>query len=452
MESRSFCDYNSCFSNKSISIALIYAERNKYPLMLSKVEELLRCYWWDIAKAVVQTLLVYLVIRFRYRSVKDIIDFPPEVVDKLIKKFDPDELVSSLPDEVLLPDVYNPGLMDLASFDVFDLSNRNKDEIIEVIREYGVGTCGPRGFYGTLDLHLELEKTISEELGVESTIVYSNSFTAVSSIIACFCLHKDIVFYHAHANEAILRGISLSRATTIEYKSLEELEGKLSIFIDPKQKNFVITEGLFRNTGEITDIRRLLELREKHPFRIILDESFSIPLLHKQGVCGLCNADLRSIDILIGSLAHGLCSSGAFSCGSEYTVDYQRLSSLSYCFSASTPAALAKAAILNIKQNFSCERLRELTKLFHDTFSSKEYEIISDPFSPIIVISERKVTRKTKTKESLLSDILEIRKKFISSGIMVGFNHNPWPSIRMCIKSETTESEIKKLVRIWKNW
>jgi hypothetical protein len=28
------------------------------------------------------------------------------------------------------------------------------------IDEYAVGTCGPRGFYGTLDLHLELERKV----------------------------------------------------------------------------------------------------------------------------------------------------------------------------------------------------------------------------------------------------------------------------------------------------
>jgi serine palmitoyltransferase len=419
---------------------------------LHKIGELMEHYWWDIAKAAVQTLLVYLVIRFRYRSVKDVIDFPPAVVDKLIKKFDPDELVTSLPDEALLPGTYDPGLLDLAGFDAFALSNRNKEEIIEVIRKYGVGTCGPRGFYGTLDLHLELERVISEELGMESTIVYSNSFTAISSIIACFCLHRDIVFYHAHANEAVLRGISLTKSKTIEYKSLDELAGKLAVFADPRQKNFVITEGLFRNTGEIADIRELLELKKQHPFRIILDESLSIPFLHKKGICGLYDVDIRSIDILIGSLAHGLCSSGAFSCGPEYTVDYQRLSSLSYCFSASAPGALAKAAILNMKEEFDIEKLRLLVRLFHETFSSENYEIISDALSPIVVVSERKVTRKTRTKKDLLREILEIRKEFIRNGVMVGFNQSPWPSIRMCFKVEMSEKDVKKIVRLWKKW
>jgi len=35
------------------------------------------------------------------------------------------------------------------------------------LRKYGCGTCGPRGFYGTLDVHLELEAALATFLGTE---------------------------------------------------------------------------------------------------------------------------------------------------------------------------------------------------------------------------------------------------------------------------------------------
>ncbi len=40
-------------------------------------------------------------------------------------------------------------------------------------RKYGIGSCGPRGFYGTLDVHLELERTAAKFMGVEEAILYS---------------------------------------------------------------------------------------------------------------------------------------------------------------------------------------------------------------------------------------------------------------------------------------
>ena len=27
----------------------------------------------------------------------------------------------------------------------------------ETVKKYGIGSCGPRGFYGTIDVHLTLE-------------------------------------------------------------------------------------------------------------------------------------------------------------------------------------------------------------------------------------------------------------------------------------------------------
>ena len=37
---------------------------------------------------------------------------------------------------------------------------------LESISKYGVGSCGPRGFYGTVDVHLELEKRLAQFMQV----------------------------------------------------------------------------------------------------------------------------------------------------------------------------------------------------------------------------------------------------------------------------------------------
>jgi serine palmitoyltransferase len=42
----------------------------------------------------------------------------------------------------------------------------------ETVECYGVGSCGPRGFYGTFDVHLELEKALAQFMGQEEAIIY----------------------------------------------------------------------------------------------------------------------------------------------------------------------------------------------------------------------------------------------------------------------------------------
>ena len=43
-------------------------------------------------------------------------------------------------------------LINMSSFNFLGLngSKRIEDAVVETMKEYGVGTCGPRGFYGTL--------------------------------------------------------------------------------------------------------------------------------------------------------------------------------------------------------------------------------------------------------------------------------------------------------------
>ncbi len=57
-----------------------------------------------------------------------------------------------------------------------------------------------------------------------------------------------------------------------------------------QQRRFIVTEGLFRNTGEICNLPGVLALKEKFFYRVIMDESMSfgvrnsitIPLLCRQ--------------------------------------------------------------------------------------------------------------------------------------------------------------------------
>lgn len=42
----------------------------------------------------------------------------------------------------------------------------------ETVERYGVGSCGPRGFYGTFDVHLDLEKALADFMGQEEGIIY----------------------------------------------------------------------------------------------------------------------------------------------------------------------------------------------------------------------------------------------------------------------------------------
>ena len=85
------------------------------------------------------------------------------------------------------------------------------------------------GFF--LDVHMELEREITDFLGTEAVILYSQGFSTISSVIPAFCKRGDIIVADRGVNFAIQKGMQISRSTIRWYdhndlRSLEEvLEG-----------------------------------------------------------------------------------------------------------------------------------------------------------------------------------------------------------------------------------
>ena len=79
-------------------------------------------------------------------------------------------------------------VLNLSSFDFLGFS---QDETVRVtarsaLEKYGCGSCGPRGFYGTIDQHLMIEEAMAVFMGTEEAISYSDGAATVSSTIPAF--------------------------------------------------------------------------------------------------------------------------------------------------------------------------------------------------------------------------------------------------------------------------
>lgn len=85
--------------------------------------------------------------------------------------------------------------MNLATMNYLNLlaSDTIRQKAIATLKEYGVGTCGPPGFYGTLDIHMQLERDIARFLGTDEAIIYAQDFSAISSVIPAFAKRGDVL-------------------------------------------------------------------------------------------------------------------------------------------------------------------------------------------------------------------------------------------------------------------
>jgi len=107
-----------------------------------------------------------------------------------------------------------------------------------------------------------------------------------------------------------------------------------------------VTEGTFEKDGAIVDLLNLIELKHKYKYRLILDESISFGTVGRTGrsLTELYNVLATQIDMLIGSVANGLNSSGGFCAGPRIVVDHPPINGTSFVFSSAVLALVAVSA------------------------------------------------------------------------------------------------------------
>lgn len=245
----------------------------------------------------------------------------------------------------------------------------------KIIREYGVGTCGPRAFYGTTDVHLELEQRLAEFLGFEASIVYSYGFVAISSSIAAYCKKSDTVFVDEKVNVAIQQGLQSSRSNVVCFKhndveSLREEVEKVLTKENGKKRSrkFLIVEGVSWATGKLLPLEEFLKVAEEFKMRVFLEETYSIGVFGDQGkgLTEYFNIDPSRIDMVIATLETAIGSIGGFCVGSNAIIEHQSLSGSGYIFSASLPTYLVKACIEAIDRiGETPKRLQTLSREMH---------------------------------------------------------------------------------------
>ena len=166
-------------------------------------------------------------------------------------------------------------VMNLASFNFTGLAGNEdiKQKATEALRKYGLGSCGPAGFYGTIDVHTDLEKNIADFLGTEDAILYSQAFSTVSSVIPAFAKRGDIIVADRNINFAIQKGLQISRSTIrwFDHNDMKNLEEVLESINKenrkrraPLTRRFIITEGIFERDGSMADLPKLVRQYHQH--------------------------------------------------------------------------------------------------------------------------------------------------------------------------------------------
>ncbi|KAH8653332.1 aminotransferase class I and II [Xylariales sp. PMI_506] len=418
-----------------------------------------------------------------------------EEIDELVRDWEPEPLVASQStfeeaEMDKLPVIVGPTgpkarlsngktVTNLASYNFynFNANEQIKEKAIQTLKTYGVGPCGPPQFYGTQDVHMKTEADIAAYLGTESCIVYAQAFSTISSVIPSFCKRGDVIVADKQVNYAIRKGLELSRSHIkwFNHNDMDDLERVMKqVARDQAKKKltrrFIVTEGLFELVGDSVNLPKLVELKEKYKFRVILDETWSFGVLGRtgRGLTEAQNVDSSQIDMIVGSLAGPLCAGGGFCAGARDAVVHQRITAASYTFSAALPAMLAVTAseTLNLLQSNPeiLTQCRENIKAMRVQLDPRSdwVQCTSSPENPILllvlkpdIVRARGLTYEDQERilqecvdESLNNGVLITRLKVLPAiSSMAAPKDETWilrPALKVCITSGLSKKEIEK--------
>ncbi|KAJ8761383.1 hypothetical protein K2173_001514 [Erythroxylum novogranatense] len=331
------------------------------------------------------------------------------------------------------------------------------------LEKYGVGSCGPRGFYGTIDVHLDCEARIAKFLGTPDSILYSYGLSTMFSAIPCFCKKGDIIVVDEGVHWGIQNGLNLSRSTIVYFKhnDMESLQNALEkVTVDNKRakklRRYIVVEAVYQNSGQVALLDKIIRLKERYRFRLLLDESNSLGVLGSsgRGITEYYGVPIEKIDIITAAMGHSLATEGGFCTGSARVIDHQRLSSSGYVFSASLPPYLASAAItaIDVLENNPTliSKLKDnITIMWKGLTDLHGLFIVSNVESPIVFLKLEKSTGSKKNDLQLLEQIAECALKedsvFVVTSKRSTLDRCPLPiGIRLFISAAHSEADLLK--------
>ncbi len=259
-----------------------------------------------------------------------------------------------------------------ASYSYLGLINhpRINEAAKKAVDKFGTGTNGVRLLAGTLTIHSELEETIANFKHTESAITYSSGYATNITVISSLIGRGDYVFSDKLNHASIVDGCLMSGAEfrRFRHNDMQHLEGLLKN-APPEVAKLVIADSVFSMDGDIIDLPNVVKLTQKYGAWLMIDEAHSVGVLGKTGrgieeYFGLEDV----IDIKMGTLSKTIPSVGGYVAAKKDVINYLRLASRAYIFSAALPPAQAAAANEAFKvildEPWRIERLNQNTKQF----------------------------------------------------------------------------------------
>ncbi len=219
--------------------------------------------------------------------------------------------------------------------------------LAEVGHKYSFGSSSARLLTGNLPIYEELETLITSLFNHSaiqsfnrSTLLLNSGYHANVAVVSALAGAGDVVFSDKLNHASIIDGMQLAKGRFFRYKhnDAKNLEQLLNRERDNFKNAIIISESVFSMDGDIADLAKLVELKEKYNCILVVDEAHAFGVFGDKGLgvaekLGL----IGEIDLIMGTFGKAIGSMGAFVTGKKVLIDYLVNKARPFIFSTALP-------------------------------------------------------------------------------------------------------------------
>lgn len=263
--------------------------------------------------------------------------------------------------------------------------------------EYGFAyPMGSRMLTGNTDEHEALERELADFVGKPDAFLLNYGYQGFMSVIDALTDRHDVVIYDQLSHACLIDGVRLTPALRMSFRhnDIAHLEERLQKAVSHVEKTgggiLVITEGVFGMRGDLGALDKIAALKEKYPFRLLVDDAHGFGSMGKtgRGVPEHFGVE-EAVDIWLATFAKSMALIGAFVAGEKDIVHYLRYHLRSQIYAKSLPIALVIGARKRLElirtQPERLEKLRHITTLLQEGLKKAGLDIgpTQSPVTPV---------------------------------------------------------------------
>lgn len=337
-----------------------------------------------------------------------------------------------------------------------------RDQVIQSIEQFGVGSCTAAEEFGRSVPLYQLEKMVAAFLCKEDAVVCGMGFATNFAGLPSLFDKNTLVFSDQLNHASLVAGIRISagKVQVFPHNRFSVLERMIEQAIVngqprthlPWQRMVIIVEGIYSMEGEIVELRKLIQIKKKYRCHLYIDEAHSIGALGAtgRGVVEYSGVDPDDVDIFMGTFTKSFGSIGGYIAGNKDVIDFVRHSSTMCMYGDSMSPGCCQQALGTFEvltgedgTDLGKQRIKALhdnSAFFRNALVDMGLAVLGEDVSPVVPVMLYQLAKMPAFSRAMLARNVAV--------VVVGYPATPLLEgrCRFCISASHTREDLQHVI------